>query len=666
MARPLHIAALACAALGCNVDIYRVEPAAGRITGRVVDMDGDPLGGATVSMRDGDDWVPLVFTDAQGVFETAKLEGNHWFRVQADGYFSRVRPVGPEEQALFRLFEDDGSAVRIAFAGSTTFGAGFYTGATPVLEAGYEPLDVPAALAGVLPLLEGAQLTNLALEGPLSVHETAHPEKSAIYRQHPLVAPGLLYAGFDFAHLANDHSYDLMDHGLVETLTQLEAVGLSAQGAGIDPASAWAPAYRDVGAARVALLGCTTVTGADYEASLVAEENPLKAGAAACDHEWLDAMLAQASEQADLVVLQLHGGSYLDPTPSQAVASLTERAILGGADLVINHHPRVNGGISAQGGALVVESLGPLATDLTVWPSFPSSLLEVVIDRDGVVQRATMEPLLRDSLRPMAVLGWPRQRIARDIAAQSGAVVALDDGALEVDLAGRSQLEERRTELAIEVGSWSDPLDLRDGWLTEITGAEAWQVGTDLLRVGDFEDIDVDGDLAEGMLWDLDSSYEWFSDQAAYSGSYGLRLARDAAQTSAVWTSPAHRIPIEDTDQLTLWGQLRTQGTVEIQLSWYEGTSGGSFERSTHLLEPSDDWVPFVLELAPPTGATAVNVYIQLHPSDRGQVHADLDALRLVSWEPDQPDDLAPYDMLRVQGSAAYTMRRRVMPVAQH
>lgn len=665
MVRPLSIAALALTALGCNVDIYRLEPASGRIAGRVVDMDGDPLGGATVSVREGGDWTQLVLSDAQGLFETRKLEGNHWFQVQADGYFPRIRPVGPDEEALFRLSEDDGTSVRIAFAGSTTFGEGYYSASDPVLEAGHEPGDVPAALAGMLPLLEGVQLANLALEGPLSVHDTTHPDKPAIYRQHPLVAPGLVHAGFDFVHLANDHSYDLMDHGLVETLAQLEAVGLSAQGAGIDPASAWAPAYRDVGAVRVALLGCTTVTGADYPSSLVAEDDPLKAGAAACDHEWLDAMLAQAREQADLVVLQLHGGSYLDPVPSQAVASLTERAVQGGADLVINHHPRVNGGLSSDGDALVVESLGALATDLTLWPSFPSSLLELIIDRDGVVQRATMEPLLRDSLRPMAVLGWPRQRIARDIAAQSSAVVALDGGALEVDLAGRSQLEERRTELAVEVGTWTDPLDLRDGWLTEVTGAEDWQVGTDLLRVGDFEDIDVDDDLAEGMLWDLDSSYEWFSDQAAHSGSYGLRLSRDASQTSAVRTSPAHRIPIRDSDQLTLSGQLRTAGIVELQLSWYEATSGASFERSYHLLEPADDWSAFVLELEPPEGAAAVNLYIKLHPSDRGQVHADLDALRLVRWEPDQPADLAPYDALKVQGSAAYTVRRRVMPVTQ-
>jgi hypothetical protein len=665
MPRPLHLAALASTALGCNVDLYGVSPASGRIVGRVVDMDGAPLSGAEVSVLEDGRWNQLVLTDALGAFETRKLEGNHWFQVRTDGYLPRVRPVGPEEEALFRLSEDDGIAVRLAFMGSTTFGEGWYGVGAAGLREGHEPQDVPAALAGVLPLLDGVQLTNLALEGPLSVNAAEHPEKSAIYRQHPLVAAGLAHAGLDFVHLANDHSYDLAEHGLVETLTLLEAAGLSAQGAGIEPASAWAPAYRDVGAVRVALLGCTTVTGAEYETSLVAEDDPVKGGAAACEREWLDAMLAQAREQADLVVLQLHGGSYLDPAPSQAVAELTERAIQGGADLVINHHPRVNGGLSIQGDALVVESLGALASDLAVWPSFPSSLLEVLIDRDGVVQRATMEPLLRDGLRPMAVLGWPRQRIARDIAAQSDAVVAIDGGAIEVDLAGRSQLEERRVELAVEVGSWTDPIDLRDGWLTEISGAEDWQVGTDLLRVGDFEDVDVDGQLAEGLLWTLDSSYEWLSDQAAYSGSYGLRLARDASQTQAVWTSPAHRIPIEQGDLLTLCGQLRTEGTVELRISWYEGGSGASFEHGTFLLEPSEDWSPFVLELDPPEGAAAVNLFVILHPAERGQVHADLDALRLVRWASGQPADLTPHDMLRVKGSAAYTVRRRVMPVGE-
>lgn len=661
----LPASVLALAALGCNADIYGVNPATGRIVGQVVDMDGHPLGGAQVTVLEDHSWDHPVATDAQGRFESPRLQGNHWVKVEADGYLPRVRPAGPTERALFRLSENDGTTVRLAFLGSTTFGPGFYepTDATGI-RSGHELTDIPAALSGVLPLLHKVQLSNLALEGPLSVHAEQHPEKAAIYRNHPLVALALAQAGVDFVHLANDHAYDLLEHGLVETLAQLESARLSAQGAGLDEAEAWQPAYRDVGAARVALLGCTTVTGSEYELGLVADDEQGHGGAAACDWRWLDAQLAQAVEQADLVVLQIHGGHSLDPTPTQAVASLTQRAIEGGADLVINHHPRVNGGLDVLDGAVVLESLGAFASDLTLWETFPSALAEVHVDRDGAVQRVFLEPLLRDSLRPMAVVEWPRQRIARDLLAASSAVVALDGGALELDLHGRSVLEERQLEISALGSGWSHPADLRDGWLTQVQGGDDWQLGIDLLRVGDFEDIDVDDDLAEGFLWSLDSSYEWISDQAAHSGSYGLRLSRDASHTQAVSTHPAHRMPVPADTALTVAGQLRTKGAVQLQVSWYEGSTGGSFERSYLQLEGSSEWAPFSIDLEVPPGAQAVNLYLELPPPQRGRVHADIDALRLVAWEPGQPSDTAAYDTIRVQGDATCTLRRRVMPVS--
>ncbi len=661
---PIALLALALASVGCNADIYGVDPAAGRITGQIVDMDGDPLGGARVSVLDDGSWDYQVTSDAQGIFETSRLQGNHWLMVEADGYLSRVRPAGPAEAALFRLSESDGGTVRLSFLGSTTFGPGFYDPAhTGSIRSGHEITDIPATLQGVLPMLEGVQLSNLALEGPLSAHPEQHPEKSAIYRNQPLAALGLARAGIDFLHLANDHVYDLLEHGLVETLATIENAGLSSQGAGLDQAAAWQPAYRDVGDLRLALLGCTTVTGSDYAIGLVADDEQGHGGAAACDWRWLDAQLALASEQADFVVLQIHGGLSGDPEPTQAMASLTERALEGGADLVINHHPRVAGGLSIRGQGVVIESLGPFATDLALWDSFPSALIEVHVDRDGTLKRMFLEPLMRDSLSPMAVVDWPRQRIARDLLGASAAGMALDGGALEVDLHGRSVLEERQLELTARGDAWSYPADLRDGWLGQVQGADDWQLGVDLLRVGDFEDIDVDDDLAEGFLWTLDSSYEWISDQAAYSGSYGLRLSRDASHTQAVWTQPAHRIPVAEGSSLTVAGQLRTRGQVELQVSWYEGSSGSSFEQSYHSLDATQDWTPFSLDLEPPPGAHAVNLYLKLQPPERGRAHADIDALRLVEWAPAHPEDTTRYDTLRVHGDATCTLRRRVMPV---
>jgi hypothetical protein len=171
--------------------------------------------------------------------------------------------------------------------------------------------------------------------------------------------------------------------------------------------------------------------------------------------------------------------------------------------------------------------------------------------------------------------------------------------------------------------------------------------------------------VAEGALWVLDSDYEWLSDQAAHSGAYGLRLARDTSHTQAVWTHPAHRIPFDPEQPLTLSGWLRGEGPVELQLSWYDASSGSSFAQSFHVLDSERDWAPFVIELAPPEGAAWVGLYIKLPPPERDAIHADLDALRLVSWARGEPEDTSGYDMLRVSSTGSATLRRRVMPVAE-
>ncbi len=646
----------------CQPDPFAVTPATGLVTGLVVDMDGEPLSGAEISVLEGSRWSDPVYSDAWGSFETEQVQGNRWVRARADGYFHRIRPAMPSRELVLRLDEDDGATVRLRFAGSTSFGQGYYD--EGVIHEGLEGANIPAALTGVGLLLDDPQLTSVALEAPMSLDAAQHPDKTSLETTHPAAALSLALTGVDVVDLATDHAYDQLDQGLTDTIAALEAAGLAWFGAGSTEEEAWGPIYRDVGALRLGLLACSTIQGSDEPGSLANDEHA-QGGAAPCTDDWIDDMADEVVDQADFVVLQIHGGQQLDPNPSQAVVETTERARQAGVDLVINHHPLVNGGVETLEGMPALWSLGALASDLALATTFPSALLEVHVHHDGSLERAFLEPVLRDGLRPMAVVGWPQQRIARDILALSDSSVALDNGAVEIDLDGRSQLEERQLGFTNDVGTWSHPISLDEGWLASVQGAEDWRVGTDLLRVGDFEDIDVDGQTAEGSLWVADSSYEWFSDQAASSGSYGLRLSRDASQTEPVWSNPAHRMTLDGATSVTVAGQLRTAGIVELQVSWYEDTSGSSFERSYHLFATGDDWVPFAIDLQPPDGAVALNVYVKLFPPSRGRVWADLDELRIVAWEDGQPADAMAYDSLRVQGAATVTVRRRAMPVSR-
>ena len=283
--------------------------------------------------------------------------------------------------------------------------------------------------------------------------------------------------------------------------------------------------------------------------------------------------------------------------------------------------------------------------------------------RDGQLKRAFLEPLLIEDYQPRGIAGWPQQRMARDLLALSDAVMAMDDGALELDLARRSSLEERSYQVGEPGTGWSAPQDMREGWVVAVESEADWRLGRDLLLVGDFEDFDIDEEVAEGQLWEVNSASEMVTHQAASSGHYGLRLIREDTSLDPVYSSPIDRIPIEDSSALTITGQVRSEGTVTVQVSWYDSMEGTSLENESTQIETSADWAPFQLDVEPPEGSVAVGLYLKLYPPNTEQMTADFDELRLIAWTEGMPEDPERYDQLQVEDAATVTVRRREMPV---
>ncbi|MFH1464255.1 MAG: CapA family protein [Pseudomonadota bacterium] len=643
-------------------------PGQGPLSGVVVDLEGHPIAGAAVSSWEGGAWEPQATTDSDGSFDTPPLDGNRWLRAEASGYLPRARAAAPDAPGIWRLSEDDGLTARLLFAGSTMFARGYYEpqGASeiPPLRPGHELSDIAGVLEGIAPLLEGADLAAMDLETPLSGADTFVVGKENAYATSPYAAPALALAGFHAAGLGTDHGWDLGATGVADTRAALQIAGLAGHGAGAGEEEAWRPTFVDLGALRVALLSCTTVDGDQATESYVADDGLGKGGAALCTEEAVGAAVDAADAVADLVVLQLHAGHQLDPAPSATERAMAEAAVAHGAGLIVGSHPLVNGGLERIGDALAAWSLGPLASDLGLWQTFPSALLEVHVGSNGALRRAFLEPLLLEELRPRGALGWPRQRIARDILSWSEVSAALDDGAVEWDLHGLAQAEERSLEVTAAGDGWSQPVDLRDGWLADVEGAEAWRVGRDLLRIGDFEDLDVDDRLAEGSLWDLDSGWERVLPEAAYEGSFGLRLERSSSHEQALWSGPSHRLPVSPGGALTVAGRMRGDGEAQVRISWYAGTSGESFTHQVIPLASAEAWAPFALELRVPEGAQAVNTTFELLPPERGRVSLDLDSLRIIAWEDEAPAAPEGCDAIAVQGSATIALQRTIMPLS--
>ncbi|MFU8852727.1 CapA family protein [Micromonospora sp. SL1-18] len=172
------------------------------------------------------------------------------------------------------------------------------------------------------------------------------------FRAPPGYAAHLRDAGFHLLNQANNHGYDYGPRGYENTKAALEAHGLKHTGA---PGEITVVEVRGV---KIAVLGF----------SAYAWSNDLN------DIEAAKRVVAQATEQADLVVVQVHmGAEGADQTRVKPGTEMyagenrgdpirfSHAVIDAGADLVIGHSPHVLRGMEFYKGRLIAYSLGNFA-----------------------------------------------------------------------------------------------------------------------------------------------------------------------------------------------------------------------------------------------------------------------------------------------------------------
>lgn len=93
-----------------------------------------------------------------------------------------------------------------------------------------------------LPLLQTSNLTIINLETSVTTHSVPWPDKVFNYRMHPANVEALKVAKVDYASLANNHTLDFSEEGLVETVETLRSNDIRFAGAGRSPDEAQRPA----------------------------------------------------------------------------------------------------------------------------------------------------------------------------------------------------------------------------------------------------------------------------------------------------------------------------------------------------------------------------------------------------------------------------------------
>jgi poly-gamma-glutamate capsule biosynthesis protein CapA/YwtB (metallophosphatase superfamily) len=453
------------------------------VRGRVVDLAGDPVGGARVDVEGAS-----VLTNSQGEFVTPLGAGPRWVSVSHPSFVPRARVGSPAEPLVVRLTDDpEGDVVTLAFGGDTMVSRRFYDpnedgkSDDALVAPGAEARDMPLLLRNVAPFLKLPDLVTLNFESPIldddriykvensdppppspNVNATSaardpvyHPTKAYAFASKPEALRALKAAGVDMLGLANNHVYDAMEVGVSTTLDALAkegfAPGTGSFGLGRNVDEAWKPAFVDVVSARqkasaqrsveriaestsarkgmrVAFLGCTTISGKEHAIDYVASNT--KGGAPQCDEVRIAASVAAARGDADAVIFQIHGGKEYSREATPPVARFADAALKAGADFLINHHPHVVGGFSLPAAQAPLPGKPAQPTRLVAW-SLGNFLFDQTVwptfesymlflqFRRGSLVRAYVEPFAVERYAPKPVTGGLAASVASGAAGRS-------------------------------------------------------------------------------------------------------------------------------------------------------------------------------------------------------------------------------------------------------
>lgn len=186
------------------------------------------------------------------------------------------------------------------------------------------------------PALTHTDVAMFNLESPIATER--HEPKTAppIQNGPPAMAAAFQEAGFDVVNLANNHMFDQMREGVVETVEATRSAGLEPFGAGASQDEAKKPLLVQAGGARVAFLGWTFALNRNLLDKHKDEPWVMK-----WSEEWAKKAVAAARQEADLVVVSMHWGSEFGLSVQGHQKSAARVLCGAGADLVLGAGPHV-------------------------------------------------------------------------------------------------------------------------------------------------------------------------------------------------------------------------------------------------------------------------------------------------------------------------------------
>jgi poly-gamma-glutamate capsule biosynthesis protein CapA/YwtB (metallophosphatase superfamily) len=265
----------------------------------------------------------------------------------------------------------------------------------------------------VLPLLHSADLRIINLECAITEHRRpwSRTPKVFHFRADPLAIEVLRAARVDACSLANNHTLDLEEQGLLDTLAHLEDAGIRYAGAGHNVEEAARPVLLEEG---VALAAFT-----DNEPPFAA--GPDKPGTnylpVSLEPDALrrveEAVGAAREAGARTIVFSNHWGPNMVERPRGLFRRFARAVVDRGADVYYGHSAHVFQGVEIYKGKPILYDTGDFLDDYAVDPNLRNdrSFLFRVSLEGGDLERLELFPVTLPYARVELARGTEREAI---------------------------------------------------------------------------------------------------------------------------------------------------------------------------------------------------------------------------------------------------------------
>ena len=275
----------------------------------------------------------------------------------------------PEKQETPEVQE---TTITISAAGDCTLGTDEGFNYKRSFKGKYDAVQDPAYFfQNVQPVFAQDDLTIVNMEGTLTEETTREPKQFA-FKGDAEYAKILTAGAVEAANLANNHSFDYGKKSYEDTITALEAEGISSFGYE-------RTAVMDIKGVKVGLAGV-------YE---LAEHID-------CKQDLLDNIASLKEQGAQIIIVSFHWGQEKENVPSDVQVELAHAAVDNGADLVLGHHPHVLQGIGEYKGKNIVYSLGNFCFGGNSAPSDMDTMIfqQTFTVKDGKLQEDNVTNIL--------------------------------------------------------------------------------------------------------------------------------------------------------------------------------------------------------------------------------------------------------------------------------